>query len=413
MRILKQLFFQYFTFFLLCYSYICRIFLSKVPGLILFGAMKGNYYGDNSRHLYEWIISNRPDLKPVWLTTNKEVFESLKNQKKPVLLQYSMKAIRLLSQVQVATFTNSLKDLAIDSRLVPNSIKLVALRHGRSVKRVRFARLNHKISHNETLVRKYEGRLIKYAISTSDFISDLQEKCLHIGREKHVVTGYPRNDILSNPPKSIFQNWKNLIGDIQPERVILYAPTWRHGRAQTRFFPFEDFDNDLLVEFLEETKSLLLFRPHVNDLIYSKLIEFLSSLTGATDMIRMITHKEWDDVNSILPFVDILISDYSALYHDFLLLDRPIILIPYDKEDFEKENGFLYDYDKYAPGPIVNSFKLFMIHMQNIVGKVDEFSDRRHILCDKVHMFKDDLSCERTVKLFDNIFKEKTKINCT
>ena len=176
MRIQKQLYFQYFTIFLLCYSYICRTFLSKVPGLILFGAMKGNYYGDNSRHLYEWIISNRPDLKPVWLTINKEVFESLKNQKKPVLLQYSMKAIRLLSQVQVATFTNSLKDLAIDSRLVPNSIKLVALRHGRSVKRVRFARLNHKISHNETLVRKYEGRLIKYAISTSDFISDLQEK---------------------------------------------------------------------------------------------------------------------------------------------------------------------------------------------------------------------------------------------
>ena len=50
-----------------------------------------------------------------------------------------------------------------------------------------------------------------------------------------------------------------------------------------------------------------------------------------------------------------------------------------------------------------------MIHMQNIVGKVDEFSDRRHILCDKVHMFKDDLSCERTTKLFDNIFKEKNK----
>ena len=366
--------------------------------------MKGSYYGDNSRYLYEWVLINKPHLKPVWLTSNKNVFKHLDNDSKPVLLQFSFRAVRFLTQAKVAAFTNSLKDLSFDSRLIPDSIQLIALRHGRSVKRVRFARREHKISQSEVLNRNHESNLIKYVISTSDYISDLQEKCLLIGINKHIVTGYPRNDALLNPPLGIASDWMDMIAGVKPNHVILYAPTWRHGRESTQFFPFDDFDKDLLINFLELTGTLLLFRPHVNDLKYTELNKFLNSFVDSTNMAMMASHEQWSDVNSMLPFIDALICDYSALYHDFLLLDKPIILVPYDMEDFDKQNGFLYDYKANALGPIVDSLEKLVGQINDsVVNGDDRFRDKRHKLRDKIHTFQDDQSSARVAMLIEKI----------
>ena len=84
--------------------------------------------------------------------------------------------------------------------------------------------------------------------------------------------------------------------------------------------------------------------PHVQDLRYPALRAMLEALAAHPDCVRLATHEQLPDVNSFLPFVDVLITDYSALYHDFLLLDRPILFVPYDYEEFEQQNGFLYDY---------------------------------------------------------------------
>ena len=57
------------------------------------------------------------------------------------------------------------------------------------------------------------------------------------------------------------------------------------------------------------------------------------------------------DVYPILPFIDVLITDYSSIYYDFILLDRGIILYPFDKENFlDYSNNLAFDYDEYTPG---------------------------------------------------------------
>ena len=98
--------------------------------------------------------------------------------------------------------------------------------------------------------------------------------------------------------------WKKFIGDRKFRKVILYAPTWRLGVEATRFFPFEDFNQDKLIEFLEKENIGLLLRPHVPELIrYPKLRKFLEGLSDKTENILMATHDKLNDVNSILSFV--------------------------------------------------------------------------------------------------------------
>jgi CDP-glycerol glycerophosphotransferase (TagB/SpsB family) len=304
-------------------------------------------------------------------------------------------------------FTNSLRDLSMDPHGVPETLRLVALRHGRSVKRVRFARVGHPLSADEAAERLHESRLTRHAISTSEFISDLQEQSLQIGRHKHVVTGYPRNDDLLRPDAAARAAWHGFLGGLRPKQVVLYAPTWRHGREATLFFPFPDFDERALLDFLAQRGLLLLLRPHVNDLLRRPdQRAFLEGLAARGESIRMAAHTAFPDINTILPFVDVLITDYSALYHDFLLLDRPMIFIPYDFEEFSRQNGFLYDYFDELPGPAVGTQQELCLQLERIHRGADSFEEKRKSLRDRVHSFQDSGARERVGQLIDRMLDE-------
>lgn len=373
------------------------------PELVLCGAMNGQHYGDNSKYVYEWILQHRKDLSPIWMTRNLNVFRQLRQQGRPVALAWSPRGAIYLLRARVGVYTNSLRDLSYSPYAIPDRVQLIALRHGRSVKRVRFARKQHKISTSEQRERERESQLVRYAISTSDFVSDIQEECLQIGREKHVVTGYPRNDELFNPPPENQELLESVLAGKKGQKVILYAPSWRHGRDYTRFFPFNDFDKAELVSLLEQHNTYLLLRPHVGELCQPGLVGYLNELASGNDRVVMATHEAAPDVNSILPFIDILISDYSALYHDFLLLNRPMIFIPYDFQSFDKQNGFLYDYYNNLPGPNVTSYSDFANHLHSLLSGRDDYADARHSLAQKIHSYTDDQSTQRVVALIDQL----------
>ena len=383
-----------------------RLIIGTNNNLILFGAMNGNYYGDNSKYLFEWILKHEKRIKCVWVTRDYDVFHQMKKNGLPAVLMNSIKAVFALCRAKVAVFTNSQRDLALDPCLLPNSLHLIALRHGRSVKRVRFARKKHKISSDESESRRREGNLIKYAISTSEMISDIQEECLCIGRNKHKVTGYPRNDNIMNFADNNKQKWNSdFINFSNYDKIILYGPSWRHGRKPTKFFPFDDFKSTELIDYLEINNVLMLLRPHVNDFNYflqhnPHCLQLLESKN-----IKTATHKEFPDVNYLLPFVDILISDYSALYHDYLLLNRPIIFFPYDYDDFESLNGFLYDYYKNLPGPAIYTFLTFIQELKKLFSNIDDYKKSRIMLRNKIHRYRDSNSSARVYKLIEPMLK--------
>ena len=169
---------------------VCRLIPAK-RNRIVFGSMNGRWYADNSYHLFKWYLRQRPEIDAIWLTSNQNVYQKLRIKNLPVAHIKSWQGTYFLQTASIGYYTHSFRDLAAFQWLMPKSLRLVALRHGRSVKGIRFARKKHKLSTAEKKERQREGKLIHYAISTSRFISDIQEKCLRIGPDKHVVTGYP------------------------------------------------------------------------------------------------------------------------------------------------------------------------------------------------------------------------------
>ena len=50
---------------------------------------------------------------------------------------------------------------------------------------------------------------------------------------------------------------------------------------------------------------------------------------------------------------------YLTIYIDFLLLNKPILLLPYDLQKYKTAIGINFDYDRISPGPKPKIFKSF------------------------------------------------------
>lgn len=385
-----------FNFIFIIIKFISEYLPDSNQKIIVFGAMNGNFYGDNARHLFEYSHKSKKNHLSIWLTKDYLVYKRLKANGYKVHLMYSLRGIYYSQRAEWGFYTDSLRDLFLYPKLANKQIKLIALRHGRSVKRVRFARKLHKISTKETLERVLETKLIKYAISTSNQVSTWQEECLNLGDlNKHIVTGYPRND---NLVSGIFKRI-NVPKKLKNSKKILYAPTWRHGRSITRFFPFESFDVKSFNDFLLKEDITIWLRCHSTEIYTDKFQKLKNKFSFKDSRILFADHDLFPDVNSILNNFDGLISDFSALYHDFLLLDRQIILIPYDLDDFEKQNGFFYDYLNLAPGEVVRNIETFKSALSRIHNNDNKFEDKRKYLKGLIHKYDDNKSCERVLNL--------------
>ena len=378
-------------------------FVGKSSNIVVFGSKHGSSFSDNSRYLFEWVHNNRPEIKCIWLTKSWKIVQMLKSSGYLCQHMFSLRGRIALKRATVGVISHSLRDLAPSPFDLPYSIKLIQLFHGQSVKAVRFG-MNEGFENNrESSERSFEASLINYAISTSNFMSDLWETCMRFGRDKHVTTGYPRNDCLINVPVKHKDLLDEFLCDDDFDHLILYAPTWRPGKSATKFFPFSDFSLGKLIEILDITKSKLLIRPHLTDLSrYRKLRDFISELAN-NERIQLATHDQFVDVNIILPFIDILITDYSSIYHDFLLLDKPIIFIPYDYDHYNQQSGFLYNYFENLPGPYVNDFNDFVRELSKVLTDFDSYVEKRVMLKDKIHEYTDSNSCARVSNLLEDL----------
>ena len=53
--------------------------------------------------------------------------------------------------------------------------------------------------------------------------------------------------------------------------------------------------------------------------------------------------NDFIEMQNYLLIIDMLITDYSGSFFDFLLMDKPIYIIPYDYSEYEKRRGFSID----------------------------------------------------------------------
>ena len=202
-----------------------------------------------------------------------------------------------------------------------------------------------KMSRDE-MTKSYDIDVAKYnyLISPNEYSSEIFESCFKIDKEKIKEYGYPRNDYLVNITNEEIDKLKIKYNIPTDKKVILYAPTWRDNKFNEKGYIYElkvDFNKwkDMLGD-----EYVVIFKPHYlisNKFKDIKLDNFLFSF------------DENVDINELYVMSDLLITDYSSVFFDYAILNRPILFYMYDLEEYRDElRGFYLDINKELPGKI-------------------------------------------------------------
>ncbi|GAG77832.1 unnamed protein product, partial [marine sediment metagenome] len=192
--------------------------------------------------------------------------------------------------------------------------------HGIPLKKIALLQKNvskfTKMYFNQIFSKKYTA-----IITTSRIFIPIMAKSFGVEEKKIKVLGQPRNDLLwiKNDRKNILKSMYEHLPYYK--KVILYAPTFRDDKGVT-LFPFKDFNINKLNDFLEEQKIVIFIRSHKSSYIKNTL--------SKSKRIKFMNNDKIKDIMEILNIFDLLITDYSGIYIDYLLIQRPIIFLSND-----------------------------------------------------------------------------------
>lgn len=198
-------------------------------------------------------------------------------------------------------------------------------------------------------------------------------------------TGYPRVDTtLAQSTASIDALYDELRLD-RGKRTVLYAPTWRGGDAPLNL---ESLERDLLA--LKSADVNVVFLSHH---IAEKHVRGWELEGVCLPPVGMNT-------NAILAAADLLISDYSSIFFDYLVLDRPIIHYLYDYEDYLTSRGLTLSLDE-LPGTIVlNGSELTAETSRLLQGRNADESEKYEVARQRFSPHDDGEASGRVVRWF-------------
>lgn len=364
-RSLSMLFFYPFLFL-----------IPRKKDLWIFGSSHGKRFADNSKYLFLYVNKNCPDIKPVWLTKNQKVIDELNKNKYQVYNMFSLKGFWYSMRAGYVITSHGMRDI---NNILIGGAKIIQLGHATPFK-------DFSVHNLSATLRKITGISSHYAIATSEKIR--KEAALLIGvPEKYTaITGTPRNDGLFDNSNLSSNNYiEDLKKRIKFKHIITYFPTWR--KDGSNLFEKYKFKAEEIEKKLEKLDAILIIKAHPMNVI--NISKFKNS------RIYNFSDEEIPDIFPLLRETNVLITDYSSVFLDFLLLNKPIIFAPFDIKKFNKKgDAFYYNYNDITPGPKAKDW----IEVFDFIEKElreDHYQKERKNVCKIFHKFQDNKNSER------------------
>ena len=112
------------------------------------------------------------------------------------------------------------------------------------------------------------------------------------------------------------------------------------------------------------------------------------------------------DIYPILKYSDGLITDYSSIYFDYLLLDKPILYYIPDIEEYESQDrGFYEPYENLTAGIYAKTEDELLKGLTDIINGVDNYKEKRKALRDRMFVYQDGNNCKRNLKFIKGLEK--------
>lgn len=315
---------------------------------------------DNAKYFF---LQCGPLLKPgvriVFVTERIDVANKLADTDFEVMLYPSLRSAYFLLRTGVTVVDSSEWFERLRRFLLIRS-KLVQLWHGVGFKRIGLDKWRNQAQATRFLswpgihalrlaLHLITGRLVCYDVvnTTSIFYRDEVFKRAFLSHN-FLVCGYPRNTFGTLDERAQQLTWRNvdsrLASDVngwlkEKRRIVLVTPTFRDSRA-TPIGLTRDVVS-MLDTFCDRHRVEFIFKFHSLE------------MGGSQIRGRHLHQCSADsDLYPLMPMSSALITDYSSIYMDYLLLDKPVLFLVPDREQYVHDDREMqFDFDEMTPGP--------------------------------------------------------------
>ena len=343
-------------------------------------------FSDNSFAFFVYILKNKPKYRNIWLVDSLEIdkykktvttYSKSKNFK--IIKKASLRGLYYYFRTKYIFHTHGLFNVFPLS----NRQTVVNLFHAMPIKVLGL------------LDGKKEFMPSHLTISTSKIFQQIMSDVCGLSLDKVLISGQPRNEFLFDE-KATLNALFNPKED-ENESTILWMPTYRKSDFGEIREDGISYSEDSLSE--KSLNKLNNYLKKINTNCYIKLhpMDVLKkeSFHSYTN-IFFLNNNSFVDKNvnlySCLSCVDMLITDYSSIYVDLLLLNKPIGFFISDFEKYKESRGFTFKKPlDYMPGEIIFNMKdLITFINKTFVLKIDNFTEKRIDINSKLNeVYKD------------------------
>lgn len=280
--------------------------------------------------------------------------------------------------------------------------KLIQLWHGFPLKALGHMMKSFHSEGNRTtnLWQRYD-QIASYGQIYTNFMC----ACYGTPLSQYWVTGMPRNDLLFRADGK--KNLQKRLPDSAGRKVVLYMPTFREiehqnkkriqvdGDADGYIFYWKDFDISRLERFCMRNNVYFVFKLHPSDASKVKTWYADSEYIGILTDEMLAEQCMYEYLNA----ADILLTDYSSVYFDYLLLDRPIVFTDKDMDSYAAQRGVILEpLDFWRPGAVVRTIDEIESEIVNAVSGKDRYQEKRRCLLPLIHRYQDGDSTKRLIE---------------
>lgn len=293
---------------------------------ILFMSFGGRKFDDSPKALYTAIKSDPyfRDYKLVWGFINPEKFEDMQlNTVRVDTLEFYITAISAHIWID-----NSSVERGLNLR-TKNTLEFNTW-HGTPLKK-----MGEDIS-NKSYTSETRAIGKKIICAQSEYDREIFARLFKAKRENIILSDLPRNDSLLNAESFELSEIKRKIGIPDGKKVILYAPTFRE-------YDRDGFNSCFLSPPIDvkkwknalSNKYIVLFRAHYE----------VINILGIRSDGFFFDVSDYPQLDELIMVSDMLISDYSSIYFDYSITEKPMLNFAYDLDTYTKERGLYFNID--------------------------------------------------------------------
>jgi CDP-glycerol glycerophosphotransferase len=348
--------------------------LPRNKKVVVFESFHGKQFSDNPRAIYEYMKENNPEYTLYWSADRRHT-KLFAEVGVPYVPRLTVKWLFIMGRAEYWVANTRLPNWLPK----PKGTTYLQTWHGTPLKKLGIDIEDVKMPGTNT--EQYKEHFIEesskwdYLISPNSYSTQVFKRAFGFGNTM-LETGYPRNDFLTNSNNDeTITSIKDSLGIPKDKKVILYAPTWRDNQFYDR--GKYKFDLQLDLEKMQQE----LGEDHVIVLRLHYLVAENLDISAYKGFVYDCSH--YRDIRDLYLIADILITDYSSVFFDYAILQRPIIFFVYDIEEYRDDiRGFYFKFEEKAPGPLVKTTDEVIDTMRSIEANGFEMPERfYHVFC--------------------------------